>query len=468
VPCIGGTYIRILTALPKPMPSLFNFREYGASILQVLRWTVLVIPVGLLSGSASAFFLWSLKWCTTTRWENPWLLYLLPVGGFFLVWVYNAIGSNSEAGNNLILDQIHEPGGGIPRRMAPLVLAGTLITHLFGGSAGREGTAIQMGGSLASAYGRLFKGGDGTIRVLLMAGIAAGFGSVFGTPLAGAIFAMEVLYIGRVKYDALIPVLVASVVGHMTCAAWGIHHTDYHDMIPKGDPVPLELWLLGLSAVAALAFGLAGRLFAELTHGISKFFKTYVKFAPFRAVIGGLLVIGLTYALGTRDYLGLGVYSPTGDGVCIVNAFHSGGVGWWSWWWKILFTAITLGTGFKGGEVTPLFFIGATLGSSLGMLFGAPVEMFAAMGFVAVFAGATNTPLACTIMGVELFGAEYAVYFGVACFLAYYFSGHTGIYLSQRIAVPKGLRVPMGEGTSLRQARQMEADAMMRPRDEEI
>ncbi|MBN1404537.1 MAG: voltage-gated chloride channel family protein [Opitutales bacterium] len=438
------------------MIGIFNLRQYWSSIFHLLRWTAIVIPVGILSGSASALFLWSLGIATHTRWDNPWLLYLLPLGGFVIVWVYDKVGRNSEAGNNLILDQIHEPGGGIPRRMAPLVLAGTLLTHLFGGSAGREGTAIQMGGSLASAYGKLFKGGDGTIRMLLMAGIAAGFGSVFGTPLAGAIFAMEVVFVGRVQYDALIPVLVASVVGDFTCSAWGIHHTDYHELIPGNGPVRLDLVLLGLCAVGGLAFGLAGRLFAELTHGLGRLFKTYISYAPLRPVVGGLLVIALVHLLGTRDYLGLGVYSPDGQGVCIVNAFHAGGVDMWSWFWKLLFTAITLGSGFKGGEVTPLFFIGATLGYSLALLLGAPVEMFAAMGFVAVFAGATNTPLACTIMGMELFGADYALYIGVACFLAYIFSGNTGIYLSQRIAVSKTGTVESPEGTSLREARERE------------
>ena len=209
------------------MRRLLNLRELGAAVRRLLLWTVLVVPVGVLAGSASAVFLWSLDRVTALRWAHGWLLYLLPAAGIALGWLYHRVGRESAGGNNLIIEQIHEPGGGVPRRMAPLILLGTLITHLFGGSAGREGTAVQMGGSLASTYGRLLRFGGENMRVLLMAGVAAGFGSVFGTPLTGAIFAMEVLVIGRIRYDALIPVLVASVVGDVTCTAWGVGHVHY-------------------------------------------------------------------------------------------------------------------------------------------------------------------------------------------------------------------------------------------------
>ena len=343
----------------------------------------------------------------------------------------------------------------MPARMAPLVLIGTLVTHLFGGSAGREGTAVQMGGSLAALLARWFRVTQENRRLMLMCGIAAGFGAVFGTPLAGAVFAMEVLVIGRVQYDALIPVLVASVVGDATCSAWGIHHTVYHLDVPHTDSTHaiFNATLLGKVALAGIAFGLGGQLFSELTHRMQCGFAKLVPYAPLRPALGAVLVIAMMLALGTRDYLGLGVNPPPGGQVSIVSSFQEGGATPLSWLWKTLFTSVTLASGFKGGEVTPLFFIGSTMGNALGGLMHEPVALFAALGFIAIFAGAANTPLACTVMGIELFGAHYAIYFAVACFVSYFFSGHTGIYLSQRIGVAKNGDPDHHHGQTLREAK---------------
>lgn len=393
-----------------------------------------MLPVAVLSGSASALFLWALDHVTRLRWENPWLLFLLPLAGVTVGGLYHAWGRRAEAGNNLIMEEIHQPGGGVPRRMAPLVLVGTLLTHLFGGSAGREGTAVQMGGSLAGGWAKLCRIKPENTRVLLMAGVAAGFGSVFGTPLAGAIFAMEVLVVGRLHYDAVLPVLVASVMGDYVCSAWGVHHTLYHigfGTAATGLNLP-DGRLLAKIVLAAVIFGLVSQLFAEGTHALKKAFAQWVPTAPLRSAVGGVLVIALVYVVGTRDYLGIGVTSPEAGATTILSAFQAGGATPWSWWWKLVFTAVTLASGFKGGEVTPLFFIGATLGHTLAVLLGAPVDLFAGLGFIAVFAGATNTPLACTVMGLELFGAQHAVYFAIACFIAYLFSGRSSIYSAQR------------------------------------
>ncbi len=430
-----------------------------------LRWLAVIIPMAVAVGSACAFFLWSLDRVTRIRFEHPWLLYFLPLAGVGVGLLYHYYGRSAEAGNNLIMDQIHQPGGGVPRRMAPLILLGTLVTHLFGGSAGREGTAVQMGGSIASAFCRLFRLDADKVRIVLMAGIAAGFGAVFGTPLAGAVFALEVLMIGRIEYAALLPCFIAAVAGDWICHAWGVGHTHYHIGYLATELSPasffhLDLWLLAKVAVAAAAFGFASTVFAELSHWLSAMFKRLIPYGPLRPAVGGVLVIGLFFLVGTSDYLGLGVSSPDPKAVTIVSFFQSTEIHYWSWFWKIVFTAVTLSSGFKGGEVTPLFFIGAALGNALAGILGAPPDLFAGLGFVAIFAGATNTPLACTLMGVELFGATHIVYIAAACFLAYLFSGHSGIYLSQRVWIPKTSLSLLPPEVSLRQVREMHASTV--------
>jgi len=421
------------------MPMFSNWRKQTNA---ALKWAALVIPMAMAVGSACAFFLWSLDAVTNLRFQQPWLLYLLPVAGLAVGLVYHRWGKSAGGGSNLIMDEIHLPGGGVPRRMAPLVLFGTLVTHLFGGSAGREGTAVQMGGSLAGGFARLLKLAPSDVRVLLMAGVAAGFGAVFGTPVAGAVFAIEVLTIGRMHYGALLPCFLASVTADWTCQAWGIGHTQYSigfdGTAGIAGAFKIDAAVLAKVVVAAGAFGIVSALFSELSHRLHAGFKRLVPSAPLRPLLGGVLVIGLTLLLGTRDYLGLGVTNPDPKAVSIVSFFTSPDIHPWAWWWKILFTAVTLGSGFKGGEVTPLFFIGAALGNALAGLTGAPTDLFAALGFVAVFAGATKTPLASTIMGIELFGGQHVVYLATACFIAYRCSGHSGIYLSQRVARSKG------------------------------
>jgi len=415
----------------------------------LIRWTLLVIPVALTAGSLVALFLWLLDRSIHFRFDHPWLLFLLPLAGILIYILYKYLGKNSDAGNNLIMDEIHEPGGGIPARMAPLVLLTTVITHLFGGSAGREGTAVQIGGSLAQFFAKKFNLSKEDVRMLLTSGIAAGFGAVFGTPVTGTIFALEVLALGRIKHDALMPCFIASVLADITCSAWGIHHTQYHiGSVFHFDP------LLLLKVIAAgLLFGLAGYAFAEVSHTIKNYSSRWIKPKWLIPVVGAGVIILMTYALGTEDYLSLGVIGKDAHSVTIPSCFQAGGATYWSWLWKLLFTAVTLGTGFKGGEVTPLFFIGAALGNTIAVLSGVPVDLMAGLGFIAVFAGATNTPIACTIMGVELFGAGHVLYYAVACFTAYYFSGHSGIYHAQRVATSKIERLGHHKDSTLRDVR---------------
>ncbi|MEO7046231.1 MAG: voltage-gated chloride channel family protein [Ferruginibacter sp.] len=441
------------------MKKLKTSFEHLFIISYLFKWTCLVLPVSLAVGSLVAFFLWLLEKAINIRFANPWLLFLLPLSGIAIYLLYKVSGKNAEGGNNLIMDEIHKPGGGVPFRMAPLVLITTVITHLFGGSAGREGTAVQIGGSIAQFFATKLKLSQEDVKTLLMTGIAAGFGAVFGTPITGAIFALEVLALGRIKHDALMPCFIASVLADIVCSAWGIHHTQYHiNFSEKGaiffNYFHFDFLLIIKTIIAGLAFGLAGYMFAELSHTIKNYSNRWIKIKWLIPAVGGIVIIGFTYVLGTQDYLSLGVTNPDPKAVTIVSCFSAGGATNFSWLWKLLFTAITLGTGFKGGEVTPLFFVGAALGNAIAILMGAPVDLMAGLGFIAVFAGATNTPIACTFMGIELFGADNVLYYAIACFTAYYFSGHSGIYHAQRVGVSKVTKLNHHTNETLHEVRQ--------------
>lgn len=407
-----------------------------ATLYFTLRWLVLSVLVGALAGSASAFFLVSLEWVTNYRELHEWIIALLPLAGLVVGLAYHYFGDRVVRGNNLVLEEIHAPRVLIPLRLVPLVLGGTLVTHLFGGSAGREGTAVQMGGALADQFTRLFRLRPRDRRLLLIAGMSAGFASVFGTPLAGAVFGLEVFLLGTIRYDAVLPAFLAAVSADLVTRAWGVGHTHY----PQLAALPVTPLGLGVTLLAGALFGLTARSFATLTHWITRQFAQ-VAYAPLRPVLGGALVVAATWALGTTRYSGLGV--PV-----IVEAFHLP-LPPTDFSLKLMLTALTLGCGFKGGEVTPLFFIGATLGSALSMVLPLPVALLAAMGFVAVFAGAANTPLACTLMGLELFGVQGGVYLALACVVAYLFSGHRGIYSAQVIGQAKHLRLGREQGKRL-------------------
>ena len=388
-------------------------------------------------GSSVTLFLWLLDEATSVRMSHPWLLWLLPVGGAIVGLLYSRWGNSSDKGTRLIIDEIHQAGGGIPSRMAPLVLFGTLVTHLFGGSAGREGTALQMGGSLASAFERrvlrrinlkVVQLKQVERRELLQAGIAAGFGAVFGTPLTGAVFALEVLSVRRFGWVAIFPCLLAAFIGDWSVALWGVHHTIYPRIVlgQFGLP-PIDAPTLLKVVVAGAAFGLVARLFLACAHGASALSTRLIREPWLRPVVGGCIVIALVYTVGSSDYLGLGVIGPAGH-VSIVSSFEEPDIPRFSWLLKLIFTTVTVGSGFKGGEVTPLFFIGATLGNAIAVLLHAPVALFAALGFVAVFGASAKTPIACTIMGFELFGVDAVFYIAVACGLAFLCSGRQSLY----------------------------------------
>lgn len=416
----------------------------GKLIATFIKWTILGSGVGILAGTASALFLTSLEYVTNLRTQHAWLLFLLPLGGVLVSFIYMRFGKSSSRGNNLILEQIHDGNEAIPLRMAPLVLFGTLVTHLFGGSAGREGTAVQMGSSLAEWFGSLLRVNPIDRKILLICGISGGFGSVFGTPLAGTVFSLEVLAIGLISHEALIPAFIAGFVGNMVTASfWGIPHVHYS----MGAIPPLSVLVLIKVIFAAALFGLTSLCFSELTHFLKKWSARLLQNPMIKSAVGGGIIIGLVYLAGSRDYLGLGI-------PLIQNSFTEE-VSPFAFLWKLIFTSLTLGTGFQGGEVTPLFAIGASLGNALAGFLDLYGPFMAALGFIAVFCGATNTPIACFIMGIELFGSGGAVYMFIACLVSFLFSGHTGIYTSQQIGVSKTHLIPVPTGATLGSIRQL-------------
>jgi H+/Cl- antiporter ClcA len=397
-----------------------NFSRGARALTQ---WVLLGGVVGVVCGVASAVFLFLLEEATRFREAHPGWVYALPLAGGVLGVVYGRWGAPIRGGNNLVLDAVHEGDARVPLRMAPMVLVGTVLTHLFGGSAGREGTAVQMGGSLAEAVARRFRVGADTRRELLAAGIAGGFGSVFGTPVAGAVFGLEVVVVGRLGYEALLPALVASVVGDLVTRGLGIGHTVY----PVPGVLPLTGWVLAKWLVFAVAVAGVAVVFVELTHGLKRVAERRVPWLPARMALGGVAVVGLWKLAGTDAYLGLGVPG-------ILRAFEDPALPVSAFAWKLVFTAVTLGAGFLGGEVTPLFFIGAALGNVLARLLGLPVDLGAAVGLAALFAAAANTPLALSIMAVELLGASVLPHVAIVATVAYLLTGHRGIYPAQRIA----------------------------------
>lgn len=396
-----------------------NLEKAKRILLLLLKWISIGALTGIFCGSASAFFLVALERITQYREHNNWIIWFLPMGGLLIGLCYHYWGTDVVKGNNLLLEEYENPQKTIPLKMASLVLISTLITHLFGGSAGREGTAVQMGGAIADQFTRIFKFDSSDRKTLIILGISASFASVFGTPLAGALFALEVLYFSKINFRSIILSFLTAYIAYFTVEFWQVTHTHYSIPIIPEITFTSLFWVI----LVSILFGLAAMLFSRSTHFWGHLFSKTIQFPPLRPFIGGIILVLAIHFIQTTKYIGLGI--PT-----IIDSFSNPSASY-DFILKILFTGFTLGAGFKGGEVTPLFFVGAALGSTLSNIVPLPIALLAGMGFVAVFSGATHTPIACTVMGMELFGIESGIFIGISCIIAYFSSGSEGIYKAQ-------------------------------------
>lgn len=390
-----------------------------ATINYIIKWGIMCLTVGLSIGTVVALFLATLDIATALREAHIWIIYLLPIAGLLISLLYHYYGTDAKKGNNLLIEAHQEGNKSIPLSMAPLVFISTILTHLTGGSAGREGTAVQIGGSIADQFTPVFKLNSRERKTILIMGISAGFAAVFGTPFAGAIFALEIMLFKNIKIAEVLPSFTVAYIAHYTCLSWGIQHTPYFINTIPAISANAFFWAI----IGGIFFGLTALLFSYTVIFWAKLFSK-IKNKLLLPIIGGLVLIVAIKLVGTTKFIGLGIPS-------ITDAFvHQAGN--YDFIIKLLFTTFTLSVGFKGGEVTPLFFIGATLGNMLIFFIPLPMALLAGMGFVAVFAGATHCVITSIILGVEIFGLEAGVYIAIASIIAYFSSGVNGIYSAQQ------------------------------------
>lgn len=389
-----------------------------------LIWSFIGAVIGAVVGVVGITFHILLEEVTAFRMSHPWILFLLPLGGLVIAGLYHLLRMQNDRGTNLILIAVRV-NEKVSLRLTPLIFISTIITHLLGGSAGREGAALQIGGSIGSFIGRKIKLDEKDERIITMCGMSAGFAALFGTPVAAVLFSMEVITVGIMHYSAIVPSIIAAITATGISMVCGVTPTSFTlESVPAlspsgvGSVILLGMFCAGVSVLFCLAMETAG-----------KYYKQIFKNGYIRIFVGGCIVVAITLLLGTRDY--------NGAGMDVIARAIAGEAEYPAFLWKILLTALTLGAGYKGGEIVPSFFVGATFGCVIGPWIGLPASFAAGTGMAALFCGVTNCPIASVILCVELFGAEGIAYYTLACAVSYMLSGYYGLYSEQKIMYSK-------------------------------
>ena len=399
-------------------------RKYYLRLKTSLKWILFSVLSGIIIGLAGTAFYFCMNYASDLRGAFPWLIFLLPAGGLAIVGLYHLFQNQKDPGTNLVLSAVHS-GDHIPIRMAPLIFASTVLTHLFGGSAGREGAALQIGGSLGNGIGRLFHFNEKEQKVLIMCGMSAAFSAVFGTPLAAAVFSMEVISVGIMHYSAILPCVISSLIAHQIASCFGAVGEHFViQSIPDFALIPA----LKISLLAVLC-AIISILFCVMLHGFSDLFRKLFQNGYVRILTGGFIVLALTLLIGSQDY--------NGTGIPFIEQCFSGTVPPYAFLLKMILTAVTLAAGYKGGEIVPSFFVGAAFGCFFGNIIDLSPSLCAAAGMGAVFCGVTNSPITSLLICFELFGFEGMPYYLLSIALSYVLSGYYGLYQSQKIIYSK-------------------------------
>ena len=397
-----------------------SIKRGGFRFVNVLKWIIIGAAIGGLCGLLGTAFDYTVNFALSLREAHSWIIYFAPLGGIAITAIYTLLKVRGQD-TNTIITAVHSSSK-VSIKLFPSIYLGTAITHLVGGSAGREGAALQMGGSLGNFVGRGLKLENEDLSIAVLAGMAGYFSAIFGTPIAAAIFVITIIRIGVSIFDALVPCISSALAAYGIAKLLGVEGTHFHMTAPEFN----WLLLLKISALAVLAT-IVAVIFYKTIHGAGKLFSKIIPNLWFRTAIGGCCIIAFALIYGSQRYSGTGMS-------IIAGAIESGQAFWWDWILKIVLTAITLGMGFKGGEVVPSFFVGATFGCFMGGVLGIDPGFAAAVGLVCVFCAATNSPLASIILAMELFGSGGLVYFALACALSFILSGNSSLYSAQKVS----------------------------------